>query len=179
MQRVQAENSDVLIGGQNANLGQLGSPSGKTLGNDSGVETLAGCLGNVVAAVMSTGGDAGITSAPMELAVGISQPASASATPQMVACVSWQTQLRASGYEANLNKALATGMSPATEQPYSTLLRDPKVTSVGGPMNIVKWQADPSSVSLLLEMVESENLPALPNCGHMTQAQAQQVTGCH
>ena len=178
LQRVQPVNSDVLVGQQKADLAQIGSPSGTTLAGDPGVKALADCLGNVVSAIMFSGRIIAVTSDPTELALGISQPASASATPHMVACVSWPTQQAADAYAANVKKALTTGSSPSLQTPYSKLLQHPQVTSVGGPAHVVEWQATPADVQLSLEMIENEDLPALPACARLPAAAAQRTIGC-
>ena len=176
--QVQVENSDVLAGWPKAALGQIGSPSGTTLAGDPGIKALASCLGNVVAATMASGSAAHVTAAPTEIATGITQPASASAKPQMVSCVSWPTQQEADTYAANLTKALTSGTSPITMQPYSAMLSDPKVTNVGGAEHIVEWQANASDPSLLTQMTGSPGLPALPNCSAIANAPAQPTIGC-
>ena len=179
MRKVQAANSDVVVGGASADLGQIGSPSGSTLADDTGMKALAGCLGNVVAATMYSGRYANIKAAPTEVAVGISQPAKATAAPHAVVCVSWPNQAAADTYEANVRKELATGMSLRTVERYSSLLRHAAVTNVGGDAHVVEWQADPSTAETVFEMQVNNDLPALPNCSRMTPAQAARIIGCH
>ena len=169
MQRVRTANSDVLYGSDSGD--QVGSPAGTTLAGDPGIRALADCLGNVVAAMMFSGADAHITAAPTEVALGLGEPATANATPQLVACVSWPTQQAADAYAATVKRALATGTSIANfPERYSALLRDPKVTSVGGPAHVIEWQATPADVAQLLQMKQYEDVPALPACGQLAQA---------
>ena len=179
MRKVQTPNSDVVVGGASADLSQIGSPSGSTLADNPGIKALAGCLGNAVAATIYGGRIAGIKAAPTEVAVGISQPAKATAAPHAVVCVSWPSQAAADTYEANVRKVLATGLSLRTEERYSALLRNATVTNVGGDSHIVEWQADPSTPETVFQMQVSNDLPALPSCAKMTQAQAAQIIGCH
>jgi len=179
MRKLQAANSDVLFGGASADLSQIGSPSGSTLADNPGVKALAGCLGNVVAATMYGGRNAGIKSAPTEVAVGISQPAKATAAAHAVVCVSWPSQAAADTYEANVRKVLATGLSLRTNERYSALLGHATVTSVGGDSHIVEWQADPSTPDTVFQLQVSNDLPALPSCARMTPLEAAQVIGCH
>jgi len=177
MRQVRTANSDVLAGGSAADLGQLGSPPGKTLADDAGISALAHCLGNnVVAATIFEGN--GITVAPTEVAVGISKPASASATPHAVVCVSWPSQAAAGTYVSNVRKALATGLSPATSGRFSTQLLHATVTSVGGSTHVVKWQADTPVVDTVFVMQEDRALPALQDCSQLKPAQKAQVIGC-
>ena len=179
MAKVQADNSDVLFGAANANLSQIGSPSGTTLAGDSGINALAGCLGNVVAAAMFGGQDvSSITAAPTEVAVGISQPASATATPRAVVCVSWPSQAAAGTYAANVRKALTTGVSPLLNEPFSAVFPHATVTSPGGGAHVVEWQADSPNVESIFNMVDEASLPALPDCSKLTAAQAEQIIGC-
>lgn len=178
MVKVQAANSDVMFGGSGGNLSQIGSPSGPTLAGDPGISALAGCLGNVVAATIYSGTAASITAAPTEVAVGISQPASAAATPHAVVCVSWPSQAAADKYASNARKALSTGLSPASDERFSALLPHATVTSVGGSAQVVEWQADPSNVETVFNMLNSDSLPALPDCAKMPPAEKAQIIGC-
>lgn len=174
--KARAVNSDVLIGTSAADLSQVGSPQGTTLADDPDIKALAACLGNVVAATFVNG--SGVTAAPTEVAMGISQPASATATPHAVVCVSWPTQAAADTYAANVRKALATGLSPALDRRFSALLPHATVTNVGGDAHVVEWQADPSSVETVFSMLENIALPALPDCAKMTPAEKAQIIGC-
>jgi hypothetical protein len=178
MAKVQAGNSDVLFAGSSANLSQIGSPSRATLADDSDVSALAGCLGNVVAAAMYGPPDISVTAAPTEVAVGISQPASATATPHAVVCVSWPSAAAADRYASNLRKALSTGLSPQVNEPFSVILPHATVTSVGGNAHVVEWQADPSNVMTVFDMLNTLGLPALPDCAKMTPALKARVIGC-
>jgi hypothetical protein len=178
MVKVEAENSDVLVGGSGANLSQVGSPSGTTLADDPDISALAGCLGNVVAATMYSGSDASITAAPTEVAVGIRQPASATATPHAVVCVSWPSQAAADAYASNVRKALSTGFSFQYDVRFSAILPHGTVTAVGGDARVVEWQAEPSNVETVFNMLNSDALPALPDCSKMTAAQAAEIIGC-
>lgn len=176
--KAQAVNSDVLIGTSAADLSQIGSPSGPTLADDADIEALAGCLGNVVAATFFGGPGSGITAAPTETAAGISQPASATATPHAVVCVSWPTQAAADTYAANVRKALATGLSPALNERFSAILPHATVTDVGGDAHVVEWQADPANVTTVFNMQASDALPALPDCSKMNPAAKARIIGC-
>lgn len=179
MRKVQAANSDVLIGGASADLSQIGSPSGSTLADNPGIKALAGCLGNVVAATMYGGRFATIKADPTEVAVGISQPAKASVAPHAVVCVSWPSQAAADTYAANVRKVLATGLSLRSNERYSALLGHATVTNVGGDAHIVEWQAAPVTAETVFEMQVTDDLPALPNCGKITALEAAQIIGCH
>ncbi len=176
--KVQAENSDVLVGGPDANLSQIGSPSGTTLADDPDISALAGCLGNVVAATMYSGPSGSITADPTEVAVGITQPASAKATPHAVVCVSWPSQAAADTYASNVRKALSTGLSPVYDRRFSAYLPHATVTSVGGDAHVVEWQADPADVETVFNMLNSSALPALPDCSKISRALAAQTIGC-
>jgi hypothetical protein len=178
MGKVRAENSDVLAGGSGANLSQIGSPSGRTLADDPDINALAGCLGNVAAAVMYGGPQTVITAASTEVAVGISQPASATATPHAVVCVSWPSQAAADTYASNVRKALSTGLSPQLNERFSAILPHATVTSVGGDAHVVEWQAGPSNVEAVFDMLNVGGLPALPNCSKLTAAEKAQIIGC-
>jgi hypothetical protein len=161
LDQVQPSGTDVLIGGSGADLGQIGAPSGQTLASDPDISALASCLGNVAAAEIFSGVGSGSIK-PTAVAVGVSQPASNTATPQAVTCVSWPTQAAATAYAAKLRTALASGASANAGKRYSALLRDASVTTPGGSQNVVEWQADtPGNASEVFDMVDELGLPAL------------------
>lgn len=178
MSRVKASQSDVLAASPGASLSQAGSPSGATLADDAAIKALAACLGNVAAALMVSGSAANVTAKPTEIAVGVSQPASASATPHVVVCVSWPTATAAAAYAANVRKALATGSSLATGRRYSATFSHATVTRVGGSAHVVEWQADEPTPETIFEEVNNIDLPALPDCARLPAAAAARIIGC-
>lgn len=176
MDQVLPSGSDVVFGGKAAHLGQVGSPSGRTLAADPVIGELARCLGNVVAASIFTG--AGITEEPTEVAAGVSQPASGTATAHAVVCVAWPSQATAAKYAANVRKALSTELSYEYDQPYSVMLPNATVTSIGGSQHVMQWQADtPGGADTVLQMATSIDLPALPDC-NLPSAGKVLVIGC-
>jgi hypothetical protein len=174
---VQAAGSDVVFGAPEASLSQIGSPTGTTLASDPRISALAQCLGNVVAAGIYSGGNLG-GKKPAAVAVGVSQPASSTATPHAVVCVSWSTRAAATHFATELRKALA-GLSFVQNRPYSDFLKHATVTTVGGSQHVVEWQADtPGNAQTVFQMVEAVGLPALPDCSRLTPLQRPRVTGC-
>lgn len=175
--QVQAAGSDVVFGAPKASLSQIGSPTGATLARDPAIGALARCLGNVVAAGIYSGGNLG-GQQPAAVAVGVSQPASDTATPHAVVCVSWSSQAAATHFTTELRKALA-GVSFTMNEPYSRLLKHATVTTVGGGDHMIEWQADtPGNAELVFQMVEADGLPALPDCSRLTPLQRPRITGC-
>jgi hypothetical protein len=175
--QVQLTGSDAVFGYSGANLSLIGTPNGATLASDPLIGALAQCLGNVVAADLFSGGYLG-GKKPAGVAVGISQPASNTATPQAVVCVSWSTQAAATTYAADVRRALSS-VDPVEDEPYSDSLTHATVTTVGGSQHVVEWQADtPKSAQTAFLMVEDIGLPALPDCQKLTALQAAQVIGC-
>ena len=178
MHVVKTTGSDVTFGGSGANLSQVGTPHGSTLASNAVIKALASCLGDVVAAQIGVGGDLG-GGHPVAVAVGIRTPSSNSATPRAVACVAWSSQAGATKYTAQARKALSSGLSVATNQPFSALLSHPSVTDIGGSQHVVEWQADTSSrADLIFQMYEQMDLPALPNCTRLPPAAQSRVIGC-
>lgn len=180
MNQVKTSNADLLVGKTGASLSQVGSPAGTTLADDPGIKALAGCLGNVAAAVMLSGASSGITAKPTEIAAGVSQPASATATPHVVVCVSWPTQAAADTYAANAQKMLATGLSYRTGERYSAIFPHAAVTKVGGAAHVVEWQAEESQPEtiLIFNSADTDDLPALPACGNLPPAALSRIIGC-
>lgn len=175
--KVRATGSDVVFGAPEASLSQIGSPAGATLASDPAISALAQCLGNVVAAGIYSGGNLG-GKKPAAVAVGVSQPASSTAAPHAVVCVSWSTQAAAAHFATELRKALA-GVSFAQDRPYSEFLKHATVTTVGGSQHLIEWQADtPGNAQTVFQMVEEVGLPALPDCSRLTPLQRPKITGC-
>jgi hypothetical protein len=169
--------SDADFGGTGATLSQIGSPQGATLATDPSIGALAQCLGNVVAASMFSGMYLG-GKKPAAVAVGVTQPASNTATAHAVVCVSWSTQAAAAGYATDLRQALSSGVSPAADVRFSTLLTHATVTNVGGSEHVVEWQADtPQNAQTVFLMAEEIGLPALPDCLKLSAAAARAL-GC-
>jgi hypothetical protein len=176
--QVQPSGADLLVGTSKADLSQVGSPTGQTLAGDPGISALASCLGNVVAAEIFSGVYLG-GQKPAAEAVGILQPASDTATPQAVVCVSWPTQAAAAQYATDVQKDLASGSSTATNERYSKILTHPTVTNIGGSQHVVQWQADtPGNASQVFNMVDEFGLPGLTDCAELSQAAKAQVPGC-
>jgi hypothetical protein len=172
--------SDLVFGGRGADLGQAGSPSGRTLAQDPVIGALASCLGNVVAAWIGTY-DAGpqLRPAPSEVAVGVLTPASNASVPQAVACTSWPSTTAAGTYQRNLSRALTSGMSFSRGQRFSSLLTQPQVRDVGGPEHVIAWQAGtPGDSQLAFQLVESTDLPGLPDCQRIPPSDWGQYPGC-
>jgi hypothetical protein len=175
---VRTTGSDVTVGGSGANLSQIGTPHGPTLASNPVVKALANCLGDVVAAQIGVGGNLG-GGHPVAVAVGIRTPSSNTVTPHAIACVAWSSQAGATKYMADARKALSSGLSVATNQPFSVLLSHPSVTDLGGSQHIVEWQADTSSrADLIFAMYEQMDLPALPNCTRLPPSARTRVIGC-
>jgi hypothetical protein len=178
MHVVRADGSDVRLGQSGASSGQLGSPSGSTLASDPLISALAGCLGDVVAAQVQVGGQLGGRK-PAAVALGVRTPASNAATPHAVVCVAWSSQSGATQYTADARKALSSGTSSATNQPYADLLSHGSVTSIGGSQNVVQWQADtPRRADQIFQMYLSQDLPALPSCARLPKAAQRRLIGC-
>ncbi|MGH3157091.1 MAG: hypothetical protein ACRDNF_11000 [Streptosporangiaceae bacterium] len=172
--------SDVVFGGRGASLTQAGSPSGQTLAQDPLISALAGCLGNVVAAwIGSYSAGPQLRPAPSEVAAGLLSPARNSSVPQAVGCAAWPTATAASTYQRNLTKALANGMSASRGERFSNLLTHVSVRNVGGPDHVVSWQAStPGDAQLVIQLVQSVDLPGLPDCQRLASPAVAGQPGC-
>jgi hypothetical protein len=176
--RVQPSGSDVIYGMQAASLSQAGSPPGKTLAQNPLISALANCLGHVVAAGIFSN-YTGPPQKPAAVAVGVTSPASNASVPHAVACVAWPSSGAASRYAANLRKALSGGSSLTLNERWSALLSHASVTSIGGSQNVVEWQAQtPGSALAVFNMIDREDLPALPDCTHVPPAAQAHIIGC-
>jgi hypothetical protein len=177
--RVRANGSDVTYGEASADLDQIGSPSGRTLAADPTVGAAADCLGDVVAADIMAPYQGGRK--PTVLAVGIRHPASNTDTPHAVVCVGWPDQDAANAYATAVQQQLTSGLSITTNSRYDTLLRNPTVHNVGGAQHLVRWEADtPGDVQRVFTMINSVDVPALPNCTQLDRLPAaarQQLDG--
>jgi hypothetical protein len=177
LSRVQPDGSDVVYGQQQADLSLAVAPSGQTLVQDPRIGGLADCLGDVVAADFFAPYPLS-TPEPMAVAVGVSRAASDAAVPHAVVCVAWPSPAVAARYAAVLRKALTSGRSVASRQPWSAILHNSSVTSIGGSQNVVEWQAQtPRSALVVFQMIDEADLPALPDCARLP-AQRAHIPGC-
>jgi hypothetical protein len=171
--------SNLVFGGASANLSQAGSPSGQTLAQDPVISALASCLGNVAAAYIGTYQISGLQTTPTEVAVGVLSPASNSSVPQAVGCAAWPSAAQASLYQRNLSEALSSGISYTLNERWSNLLTHASVSNVGGPEHVIAWHADtPGSGQAVMQLVDDQSLPALPDCQRLPAAADHRVPGC-
>jgi hypothetical protein len=177
--RVRTTGPDVTYGEASADLGQIGSPSGRTLADDPVVGAAAECLGDVVAADIMTPYQGGRK--PTVLAVGIHHPAGNTDTPHAVVCAGWPDHDAANVYATAVQQQLTSGLSIRTGSRYDTLLRNPSVRNVGGDQHLIRWEADtPGDAQRVFTMIDSMDLPALPNCRELDRlpvAARQQLDG--
>jgi hypothetical protein len=178
--QVSAQGSGLVFGGRAAHLSQAGSPSGPTLAQDPVVSALAGCLGHVVAAwIGAYHAGPGLRPAPSEVAVGVTSPASNASVPRVVGCAAWPTATAAASYRRDLGRALASGMSVSRGERFSDLLTHASVRDVGGREHVVAWHADtPGDAQLAIQLVQSTDLPGLPDCQRLPPAARSHEPGC-
>jgi hypothetical protein len=181
--QVRTDGADVVFGKSRADLGAAGHP-GRSLADDQPTAALADCLGDVVAAQLTTDFHSPIESSRLtpvqqaalakqrpagiqldklrEVAVGVRTPKSTSDTPRAVVCVAWADQSAADGYAAALPGVLSDGTSLASNQPYTRLLHNPQTSKVGGGAHIVRWSADEGEgPGQVIGMLAMQDLPGL------------------
>lgn len=172
MAQVRLTGSDAVYGYQDSDLADGVDPSEPTLADDPLIAALANCLGDVVAAQIST---ADIGAKPTAVAVGVRIPDGPDETAQATVCVSWADEGAADRYAENLPDALSAD-SPGTGQPYADLLTETKVTNLGGDAHVVSLTAaTPDSPFLIFQMLARVDLPGLPDCGRLTPEQREAV----
>jgi hypothetical protein len=178
--QVRPDGSDVVIGRAGTDLGIAGHPSpGKTLADDQATAALAGCLGDVVVAILTTRYRSATTEHPAvqariphgvqldkltEVAVGVRAPKSASDTPRAVVCTAWADRAAADGYAGAVPGVLTDEKSLTTGLPYAQLLTHPQITKVGGDAHVVGWTADEPNADesrLVLQMLVNADVPGL------------------
>jgi hypothetical protein len=178
--QVRPDGSDVVIGRSGTDLGTAGHPlPGRTLADDRATAALAGCLGDVVVANLTTRYRSATTRQPAvparvphgvqldkltEIAVGVRAPKSASDTPRAVVCTAWADRAAADGYAGAVPGVLADGKSLTAGVPYAQLLTHPQITKVGGEVHVVKWTADEPNADesrLVLQMLLNADVPGL------------------
>jgi hypothetical protein len=175
--QVRPDGSDVVIGRSGTDLGTAGHPlPGRSLADDQATAALAGCLGDVVVANLTTRYGSRTTQQPAgvphgvqldkltEVAVGVRVPKSASDTPRAVVCTAWADRAAADGYAGAVPGVLADGKSLTAGVPYAQLLTHPQITKVGGDAHVVKWTADEPNADesrLILQMLLNADVPGL------------------
>ncbi|SHN46633.1 hypothetical protein [Cryptosporangium aurantiacum] len=160
--RVRTDGEDVVYGGTDGGLSDVGSPDGGSLADDRRVAALASCLGDVVAASFVISQDPKAPDGPTMTAVGVRRPKSGGDTPQALACTAWSTSAAADTYATEVRDALDRGASARTQRPYAELLKSATVRDVGGDEHVVSWQAGtPDNAYLVFQMLAQSDLPAL------------------
>lgn len=181
LDQVQPSGADVRFGNSAIDLGEIGSPHGRTLAGDPLIGALAKCLGDVVAAEFNVHGSyfgGPVGHGPVETAIGVPRPASISAMPRAVACAAWASQSAARRYAGDVKAAVSTETMMTGKQRYATVLTNLAVTIVGGGQHIVRWQAGtPGDAGVVFGMMQLYELPALPSCVLARQAHAHPI-GC-
>lgn len=154
------DGSDVVYGEREADLTGVGKPSGAKLSGDKQIRALVDCLGDVVAAEFDgTGADSALR--PSMIAVGVRRPKTAKDTPRAVACFAWNSEAGADKFASKVSSELNTAKANTGEK-YADLLKNSKVTKVGGGQNVVRWQADtPTDPLLAMQLKTRSDLPGL------------------
>jgi len=128
-------------------------PGADTLADDPVLAALAGCLGDVVAAVFVRPEED-----PTAYAVGVRAPSAAEVTD--VACLAPTDAGTATRLRDRVEGELADGSAPSTRQPWSELLPDASVDVVDGA--VVRIEAKPvGPVGRVLQMLFNRDLAAL------------------
>jgi hypothetical protein len=175
--QVRVAGSDLVYGGADAHLDAAGKPSGSTLAGDPRISALAGCLGDVVAAVIATPKMSGKLH-PTAVAVGVRAPGQSTDTPRGVACLSWASADEAHQYASLLDRSFQEGQSGRTAKPWKEILHSISAKDVGGGEHIVAWEADmPGNATLVIKMLQNLDLPAFP-CDDRMPPAARAKLGC-
>jgi hypothetical protein len=178
--QVRPDGSDVAFGRAGTDLGTAGHPSpGRTLADDQAMAALAGCLGDVAVANLTTWYGFVTTQRPVAparvphgvqvnkltaVAVGVRAPKSTSDTPRAVVCTAWADRAAADGYAGAVPGVLTDAKSQTTGLPYAQMLTHPQITKVGGDAHVVQWTADEPNADesrLVLQMLVHADLPGL------------------
>jgi hypothetical protein len=178
--QVRPDGSDVAIGRSGTDLDTAGHPlPGRTLADDQATAALAGCLGDVVVANLTTRYRSATTHQPVvqarvphgvqldkltEIAVGVRPPKSASDTPRAVVCTAWADRAAADGYAGALPGVLTDEKSLTVGGFYAQWLTHPQITKIGGDAHVVQWAADEPSADesrLVLQMLANADVPGL------------------
>lgn len=158
--QMKLDGADLIFGEREADLSGVGKPPGKKLSEDKQIDALVNCLGDVVVAEFDGTGADSVT-LPSMIAVGVRRPENATDTPRAVACFSWNSESGADKFATKVSSELNTAKARTGEK-YSDLLKNSKVTKVGGARNVVRWQADtPTDALLALQLLARSDLPGL------------------
>jgi hypothetical protein len=131
------------------------APGDDTLADDPLLRRLAGCLGDVVAAVIVTGVDGD----PTSYAVGVRATGSGAVTE--IACLAPPDDV--SEMRDRVERELADGTAPTTRQPWDELLPDASVDLVEQ-ASVVRIEAQPGAdgpVGRVMRMLQTRDLAAL------------------
>lgn len=131
-------------------------PGDDTLAGDPAMKSLAGCLGDVMAAVITKS-----ENSPETVAVGVRAPSATDVTD--VICVAPGTRDPAS-IRGHVSNELANGQSPQANRPWSDLLPQAKVEVSGFPEPAVRITSTPGTGNppgRPIQMLNNRDLDAL------------------
>jgi hypothetical protein len=137
-------------------LAWVTDPGDDTLAEDPTMKTIAGCLGDVMAAIITKSKNSTET-----VAVGVQAPSATDVTE--VVCVAPGTRDPASVRDQVSNE-LATGQSPQARRPWSELLPNAKVEVSGFPQPAVRITATPGTENppgRVIQMLNNRDLNTL------------------
>ncbi|MGI5236838.1 hypothetical protein [Dactylosporangium sp. CA-139066] len=147
--QARASGADLLVGGQASDLADAAPAGRATLAQRPAVAALAGCLGDVVAALgrfRPAGGYLAVAAA------GVRRPASAEEKPRAVLCTATKSASDAEAVAEQLRQGFRTGRSA---QQYG----DVTVTVLGGPEHLVRAEATAAAPGTMLFTFAGYGLP--------------------
>lgn len=169
--QLSAADGNLRYGSQSAKLDDIGGTPAHSLADDPLIGALADCLGPVAAATIDARGTSPAKPHPKAIALGLRAPKQKTDTPHLVACAAFGNADDATSYRDRVRKALTTGTSLASNQPWHELLTSPSVADPTGDQHIVAWQADaPDHANLAVDLLARNDLPALADCSRLPPA---------
>lgn len=159
-QDLSAEFLEVQLDGSTVEFGSLDSfedSASGVLADDPRFVDLAGCLGEVMAAVLIPA-DVDGDSLPGAYAVGLRTATSLEGTPQIVGCSSWQDADQADNFVIKATNAFISG-SDGVGQPFQEIYPHPTVQRLDGKYPLVQITTDTTETPYTLLEALPQVLP--------------------
>lgn len=151
--KVAIDDGELVYGGAGADLSLVDGSDGGLMA-DARVASIAGCLGDVAAALINT---PELPDVSPVLGLGVRTPADADERPEVVVCTSWESEDAAAAYAERATGDLTDGSTP-DGLPYSELF-DPAEAVTDG--DLASWRTGTDQAMTIFTVFARGGIPGL------------------
>jgi hypothetical protein len=159
---VWVSSSSIAFSSATSDLAGALPAQSKPLSGDAVTNSLAGCLGSPLVALVITDPKQINNSGISAIAFGVTATGTSDIREEI--CAAAPDAAGAQAFAAGFTKAVTSGKDFATDQPWANLLSDPQTKVIGGGQHVVQLSAkptDPKGASLVINLVEQNDFAGL------------------